>query len=119
MDRDSLQLLLRRGLSLAEIARRFGKHESTIAYWVRKHGLAPVYSREHAAKGALERELLERLIAEEMTIAEIAARVERSKATVRHWLLRYGLRTQNGRGKRAATPRRGEHPHGRLRRVPQ
>jgi hypothetical protein len=37
-----------------------------------------------------------------MTIAEIAADVERSKATVRHWLGRYGLRTKNARGRRSA-----------------
>jgi hypothetical protein len=37
-----------------------------------------------------------------MTIAEIAAEVDRGKATVRHWLGRHGLRTKNARGRRPA-----------------
>jgi transposase-like protein len=39
MDRDALALLLKQGLSLAEIGRRFGRDESTVGYWVKKHGL--------------------------------------------------------------------------------
>jgi hypothetical protein len=38
-----------------------------------------------------------------MTIAEIAEVVGRSKATVRHWLKRYGLRTGRARSERIAT----------------
>jgi hypothetical protein len=37
-----------------------------------------------------------------MTIAEMAHDLDRSKATVRHWLLRYGLKTLHGRGRRAS-----------------
>ncbi len=40
MDRESLEQMLGRGLSLAEIGRRFGKHEATVAYWAQKHGAA-------------------------------------------------------------------------------
>jgi IS30 family transposase len=32
MDRASLEQLLNQGLSLAEIGKRFGRHESTVAY---------------------------------------------------------------------------------------
>jgi hypothetical protein len=32
MDRSSLEVLLAQGLSLAEIGRRFGRHEATVAY---------------------------------------------------------------------------------------
>jgi transposase-like protein len=39
MDRGSLEQLLGQGLSLAEIGRRFGRHEATVGYWVEKHGL--------------------------------------------------------------------------------
>jgi len=42
MDRTSLERLLGQGLSLAEIGRRFGLHESTVGYWVEKHGLKAV-----------------------------------------------------------------------------
>ena len=36
MDRESLALLLAQGVSMEEIARRFGKNPSTVAYWVAK-----------------------------------------------------------------------------------
>lgn len=101
MDRGSLEQLLERGLSLEKIARRFGVHESTVASWVEKHGLEPAHARRHRARGALERENLERLVANGATIAEIAEAVDRSKTTVRHWLQRFGLKTQNSRGRRA------------------
>jgi transposase-like protein len=42
MDRASLEQLLDQGLSLAEIGRRFGLHEATVGYWVKKHGLRAV-----------------------------------------------------------------------------
>lgn len=55
-----------------------------------------------AAKGPIDRERLEALVEAGLTIAEIATEVERSKATVRHWLRRYGLKTRWGRGRRPA-----------------
>lgn len=99
MDRASLEQLLNQGLSLTEIGKRFGRHESTVAYWVRKHGLGAVHSERHAAKGKLTRPQLESLVESEMSIAEIAASVGRSKATVRYWLTHHGLKTfaQQGR----------------------
>jgi transposase len=99
MDRASLEQLLGQGLSLAEIGRRFGRHEATIAYWVQKHGLEPVHRDRHAARGGLTRETLESLTERDMSIAEISEVVHRSKATVRHWLSEYGLKTaaQHGR----------------------
>lgn len=103
MDRDSLATLLARGLSVEKIARRFGKHPSTVAYWMEKYGLEAAHRDRHAAKGGIGREQLEAFVAADMTIAEIAAEVELSKSTVRHWLGRYGLRTHNRVG-----PRLGE-----------
>jgi len=79
MDRASLQQLLGRGLSLAEIGKRFGRHESTVAYWVQKYGLEAVNRDAHAARGGLPREELERLIGAGMTIAELAETVGRSR----------------------------------------
>jgi transposase len=93
MDRAFLERLLEEGLSLAEIGRRVGRHESTVAYWVEKHGLGAVNRDEHTARGVLTREQLAPLVAEGMTIAKIAETVDRSKATVRHWLRKYGLDT--------------------------
>ena len=99
MDRVSLQQLLGQGLSLAEIGRRFGLHESTVGYWVGKHGLEAAKRDKHAARGGLARAQLEPLVEAGMSIAQIAEAVERSKATVRYWLRRTGLKTyaQNGR----------------------
>ena len=93
MDRASLEQLLGRGLSLAEIGRRFDRHEATVAYWVDKHGLQAVNRQKHAARGGLDRAELETLVDTGASIAEIAEKVERSKATVRHWLKQYGLQT--------------------------
>ena len=39
MYRAALKTLLDDGLSLVEIGRRVGRHESTVAYWVDKHRL--------------------------------------------------------------------------------
>ena len=103
MDRDSLTTLLARGLSVEKIARRFGKHPSTVSYWMEKYGLEAPNREKHAAKGGISRERLEELVAAGMTIAEIAAEVGLSKTTVRHWLGRYGLKTRNKVG-----PRLGE-----------
>jgi transposase len=100
MDKDSLSLLLSQGLSLERIATRFGKHPSTVSYWIEKHGLRAANRDKHLAKGGIERSRLEELVQAGMTIAEIAQELGRSKATVRHWLGRYGLRTKNSVGRR-------------------
>lgn len=93
MDRASLEQLLDRGLSLAEIGKRFGLHESTVAYWLKKHGLEAAHRQKHLGKGGLAREQLEPLVEAGMSTGEIAAAVGRSKTTVRHWLREYGLKT--------------------------
>lgn len=93
MDRASLEQLLGQGLSLAEIGRRFALHESTVAYWIRKHGLEACNAQRHAARGGLGRDELARLAAAGMSIAQIAESVQRSKATVRYWLVFHGVKT--------------------------
>jgi transposase-like protein len=97
MNKSSLALLLSRGFSIEEIGRRFGKHPSTVSYWMKKHGLEAVHHHKHAGRGGIDRERLEALVEEGGSIAEIAADVDLSKATVRYWLRRYGLRTLNAR----------------------
>jgi transposase/5-methylcytosine-specific restriction endonuclease McrA len=100
MDRELLEAMLAEGMSLAAIGRRVGRHESTVAYWLARYGLRAARAEKHAARGALARDQLERLVQAGMTIAEIADQVGRSKATVRHWLERFGLRTVSRRGRR-------------------
>lgn len=99
----SLEELLARGLSLAAIGRRLGRHESTVAYWVEQHGLQAAHCDRHLARGALEQETLWELVAEGASIAEIAESVGRSKATVRHWLRRFGLKTSGRAGRRPSS----------------
>jgi len=97
MDRTSLEQLLGQGLSLAEIGRRFDRHESTIAYWVTKHGLKAAHHDKHAARGGLARGDLEALVAEGATIPMIARELGCAHGTVKHWLGCYGLRTSGQR----------------------
>jgi transposase len=104
MDRASLEQLLDQGLSLAEIGRRFGRHEATVSYWVKKHGVEAANRAKHVSRGGIAREDLEVVVEAGKSIAEIAEAVCCSKATVRHWLLRYGLKTHNGRGRRPSGP---------------
>lgn len=49
------------------------------------------------ARTGLERDQLERLVEDGMTIAQIAVEVGCSMGTVRHWLGRYGLKTRTVR----------------------
>jgi transposase len=100
MDRASLGQLLGQGLSLAEIGRRFDLHEATVGYWVKKHGLEAANRARHVSRGGIARDDLELLVEAGKSIAEIAEEVDRSKATVRHWLIRYGLKTRGGVGRR-------------------
>jgi transposase len=103
MDKDALQLLLAQGVSVEQIGRRFGRHPSTVSYWLRKHGLEAPNRAKHAGRGGIDRAELERAVQAGLSIAEIGQRFGRSKGTVRHWLGRYGLKTMH-RSKRASLP---------------
>ena len=100
MDRDRLKRYLDEGLSLAEIGILENRDPSTVGYWVKKHGLEANGRELHAARGELSRELLEDLVARDMTLAEIAQELDRSVSSVRHWLRKYGIATRGRRGPR-------------------
>ena len=72
MDKESLRSLLAEGLSVERIAKRFGKHPSTVSYWMAKHGLEAPWREKHAPKGGVDRAQLEALVDTGKTIAEIA-----------------------------------------------
>jgi transposase len=93
MDRAALEQMLGEGLSLAEMGRRLGRHESTVSYWLGKHGLEAVGRARHAPKGELSRELLAPLVEAGMSVAQIARSLGREKTSVRHWLREHGLQT--------------------------
>jgi transposase len=101
MQKEFLEECLGEGLSLEAIGKRVGKHESTVSYWLKKHGLVAVKAEKHSAKGAPSKEEMERLLAAGLSLREIAHRLDRSLATIRHWLRRYELN---------ATPHRHESP---------
>lgn len=100
MDRTVLKQMLGEKLSLAEIGRRLERHESTVSYWVDRHGLRANGQERHAPRGGLAKDRLEVLVDAGMSTSEIAAAVDRSKTSVRHWLRRHGLKTRRSAGAR-------------------
>ena len=104
MDRESLEQMLEEGLSLEAIGEREGKHPETIWHWVQKHGLKAANADRHRPRGGIDRATLETLVTDGLTIREIAAAVDRSYATVRHWLNAYDLKTKSRRGPRPRHP---------------
>jgi transposase len=107
MDRDWLEAQLEAGRSIESIAREVGKHPSTVAYWVKKHGLRSSHAPKHAARGGLAREVLEPLVSAGWSVRAIAGHLDVSYATVQHWIGRYGLTTRRAaRLKASAAARR-------------
>jgi transposase len=100
MNKEQLAAWVSEGLSLEQIGRLVGRHPSTVSYWLAKYGLHAQGRAKHAPRGPIDRAELTALVASGASIAEIAERTQRSKATIRHWLDRHGLRTQNGVGRR-------------------
>jgi transposase len=105
MVEDDLKRWIGEGKSLEDIARAVGLHPSTVGYWVAKYGLEPVGRERHARRGGLDRATLEALVERDLTVREIAAEVDRSTATVRHWLKRHALVTTGAARRR--TPASG------------
>jgi transposase-like protein len=97
MERAWLERELAAGRSIESLAEEVGKNPSTVAYWVKKHGLRSAHADRHAARGGVDRARLEELVAAGRSIRGIAAELEVSYATVQHWLKRYGLRTERVR----------------------
>ena len=114
MEADWLSSRLESGRSIESIAREAGKHPSTVGYWVNKHGLTSPHAARHAARGPIPREALLALVEQGLSIRQIAGRLDRSAATVRHWLRRHELRTQPARYARRDAPK----PDGLMRECP-
>ena len=94
MEREWLASRLGEGRSIESLAREVGRSASTVAYWVNMHGLVSQHAARHRTRGPLDRARLEELVHEGRSIRQIAAALELSAATVRHWLRRYGLKTR-------------------------
>lgn len=93
MDRGWLATKLAAGNSYESIACEVDRHPSTLSYWARRYGLCSVHAPQHAARG-LDRKVLAALVDAGLSTRAIAAHIQRSQTTVRHWLRAYGLRTQ-------------------------
>lgn len=91
MDRERLKRWLDDGLSLEQIAEIVARDPSTVGHWCKKHGLTPNGRSKYAPRGGLTREQLEPLLDTGLTLREIAAELDRSVSTVRHWLKRLDL----------------------------
>jgi transposase len=105
MDRETLAALLAEGRSIESIARETGRAPSTVSYWVNKYCLTSRHARRHAARGGIERDRLQALVEEGLSVRQIAARCAVSATTVRHWLQRYELKTQPARYQRRDQPK--------------
>jgi transposase len=93
MQKELLEQCLAEGMSLEAIGKRVGKHESTVSYWLKKHGLEAVRAEKHSAKGAPRKEEMERLLEAGLSLRKIAERMGRSQSTIRHWMGKYELET--------------------------
>jgi transposase-like protein len=114
MEKDRLARMIDAGWSLDRIGREVGVHASTVAYWVRKHGLAAANQERHSPKGGLRREPLAQLVEAGSTLSSIAATLGVSTATVRYWLERYDLCTA-GAARRRQKASTGTRPRYALR----
>jgi hypothetical protein len=74
-----------------------------VSYWASKHGLASSHVERHANKGPIDEDLLRALVASHFSIREIAETMQRSAASIRHWLAKLGLETDPTRHSPAAT----------------
>jgi transposase len=106
MEEAWLRAELESGRSIESIAREVEKGPSTVAYWVNKYGLVSSHAERHAARGKISRDSLEALVEEGLSIRQIAAALDRSPATIQHWLRTHGLTTQPSR----YGPRGGKKP---------
>jgi transposase len=93
MQREWLERELAAGRSIEAIAREIQRDPSTVAYWVNKHGLSSRHAPKHAARGGIERETLEVLLARGLPVRAMAAELGVGYTTVRHWLRKYDLVT--------------------------
>lgn len=89
------------GLSLEAMGRRFGRHASTVAYWLDKHGLEAAHRQRHLPKGGIDRDALAALVDAGLSGRRIAGYLGLSQASVRHWLGVHRLETIGAKRRRA------------------
>jgi transposase-like protein len=112
VEREWLARELDRGRSIGDIAREVGRDPSTVSYWMRKYALSSRHVRVYAARGGIEEDDLRGLVARGLSIRQIAAARDLSPTAVRHWLRRFGLRTERARRVVPGQPLRECEIHG-------
>ena len=80
-------------MSLPEISRIVGRPVGTVGYWVRRHGLVANGATKFRPGKGLRRDALEPLVAEGLTLGQIAGRLAVSINTVCYWIEKHGLPT--------------------------
>lgn len=91
MDKEYLEDCLSKGMSLKQIAAVEGCAPGTVGYYVRKHGLVANGSAKYDPTRRIEREQLEPLLAEGLTLIEIAERLRRSPSAICRRIKSLGL----------------------------
>jgi Homeodomain-like domain len=97
VDREWLADAFAAGKSLEQIGRETQRHPSTVGYWAKKHGLVPPASARFARRGAPDRRRLGALAEEGLPLRQIAGELDRSIATVRHWLRVWKIERRDAR----------------------
>ncbi|HMJ33777.1 MAG TPA: hypothetical protein VK501_07655 [Baekduia sp.] len=93
VEREWLAAKLEAGASYETIAREAGCSPSKVSYWAGKWGLTSAHTEQHAARGGIDEALLRDLAAQGRSIRAMAAALDRSPTTVRHWLGKLQIRT--------------------------
>lgn len=96
MDKRFLEDCLAKGMSLPDIGQLADKEPSTVGYWVKKHRLIANGSAKYKPRGGIVEEVLEIMLEDGLTLAEMAEQLDRSISTVRYWLNTYGLEASGG-----------------------
>ena len=94
MEKEFLEECLADGLSLESIGKRVGKHESTVSYWLKKHGLSAAGRAAHAPNGKINPARLRSLVEEGASIERMADEFGAGRSTIRYWLQKLGLETE-------------------------
>jgi transposase len=93
VERALLEECLAEGMSLEAIGKRVGKHESTVSYWLKKHGLEANGRETHAPNQKVDPERLRVLVEAGASIQKMGEAFGVGRSTVRYWLRKLGLET--------------------------
>lgn len=94
----ALQAALDRGATVAELAAQFDRSQYTVRAWLRQAGITPPAPVPRSPPPLPDAEQLRRLyVDEQLTIIEIAGRLDVPRHRVRDGLSAAGIRTYRGR----------------------